>query len=228
MEAIITTSTTVSREFNLYTHNHGNHDHDWDDYLDFSVAKGLTTSSNDYTYGGPTDRGHILPVTELNEEERALAAQLLTEHIFKDERIYSPKMWIGSSNGYNLSLPCNVCRSRKYKGAATLISIVSKRDIYGREIYKALIVGEDKLKYYVSPGCIAPDREVIKETIRKYSFSELLHFVDELIHGHWNFYPYNRHLFHMTELLNKYRVSTLIDIRCIQWAWKVELLESKE
>lgn len=227
MQTTPTSSATNDRVFNLFTNSHGSYDHDWDDFLDFSVAKGLQTSSNDYTYGGPIDREHILPLNAMTEEEQMTAKEALLQRILQDERIYTPKMWIGTSKHYNYSLPCEIKRSRKYKGKAMLINIVSKRDRYNREIYKAFIVGADSLKYYVSPGCVEPNREIIGKIIRNLPLSNLTGFLDELIHGHWNFHPYNRHLFRLPDILEVNRMTVTIDIKNLQWAWKVNLENSE-
>lgn len=217
-----TLSATSNRVFNLYTCGHGNHDHDWDDFIDFSVAGGLQTSSIDYTYLVSTNRTHILPLSEMTDEEIAAATHLLLTLILADERIYTPGMWIGSSKGLNLSLPCTVKRSRKFNGQATLIDIVSKRDRYNREIYKALIVG-DNLKYYVSPNCIIPDRDPIISIVNKLPFTELLSFANKLIWGHWNYHPYNRHLFDLVVYLHDYRQVAPLNTKFLQWAWKAQL-----
>lgn len=207
--------------FNLYACGHGDCDRDWRDFIDFSVSKGLQTDSIDYTYSAQ-DRTHILPSSEMTDEEKASATNALLDRILADERIYTPGMWIGSAEGRNLSLPCAVKRSRKFKGEATLIDIVSKRDGYGREIYKALIVA-DNLKYYVSPNCITPDRDTIINTINKLPFTAILKIANELIWGHWNYQLYNNYLFDLVDYLHDYRQVDPIDTKPLQWAWKAQL-----
>lgn len=222
-----TTIQPVSAIFNLYTSGHGDYDHCWDDYIDYSEEKGVVFSSHDYTYGLPS-RDEIRTVGELTTELTEKARQDVTNEIIKIGRIFEAGMWIGSSNHNNYNIPCKIVRSHKFRGEATLINIASKRDLYNREIYKALIVGSDNLKYYVSPNCVKVDKEAIMSTLAKLSLNELLEVLDESKYGHWNFHPYNLHLFSFPRLLERYAsTENKINIRSCDWAWKAALKQEE-
>ncbi len=162
-----TPSAQLSTVFNLSTTGHGNYDRSWEDYIDYTPDKGIVFSSHDYTYGWPVERKDIRPLSDMPADMQRQARQAVIDILQVEERIFDPGMWIGTSTHRNYNMPCRVVRSRKFRGQATLINIVSKRDIYNREMYKALIVGEDNLKYYVSPGCIKPDKAQIIRILEK-------------------------------------------------------------
>lgn len=222
MESTVVQSV-MNTVYNLSKTGHGDYDHDWDDYIDFSLDKGLIYDSHDYTYGLPTHRSHIKPITELKSDMIDQVRKAIIETLVEKERIFDANMWIGSSTHYNLNLPCKIIRSRKFRGEARLINIVSKKDKFYRECYKAFIVGSDHLKYYVSPNCVKVDKEAILNLINQFSLSELLRLLDENIYGHWNFHPYNRHLFSFIGLLDRYTpCENKQDIRTLRWGWQVE------
>ena len=144
-------------------------------------------------------------------------------------KVFEASMWIGSSTCYNLGLPCKIVRSRKFRGDATLINITSKHDRYNREIYKAFIVGSDGLKYYVSPNCVQVDKDTISALLNRMTLKELVDILDESHFGHWNYAPYNRHLFHFIELIAKYtRGNEKIDLKEYKWGWQVEQEKEQE
>ena len=144
-------------------------------------------------------------------------------------KVFEASMWIGSSTCYNLGLPCKIVRSRKFRGDATLINIASKHDRYNREIYKAFIVGSDGLKYYVSPNCVQVDKDTISALLNRMTLKELVDILDESHFGHWNYAPYNRHLFHFIELIAKYtRGNEKIDLKEYKWGWQVEQEKEQE
>lgn len=221
MTAVQTTSAQTV--YNISTTGHGDYDRSWEDYIDYSRDKGIVFDSHDYTYGIPEYRKNIKPVCELPSELVEDVRKAIIKELTNIGRIFQPSMWIGSSSHYNFNLPCKVVRSRKFRGDATLIGIAAKKDIYGRECYKALIVGSNKLKYYVSPNCIQIDNEVIISIVNKLSIAELADVLDECHYGHWNFHPYNRHLFSFPRMLEKYAPREgMIDTRSCKWAWMAE------
>ncbi len=220
MEAIqIQTGATV---YNLCTTVHGDYDHDWDDYIDFSEEKGILYDSHDYTYGMPEYRKGYHSITELPEDLAEKARTAIIDLLTKEERIYDVTYWIGGTQDSLMNLPCKVVRSRKFRGKATLVGIASKRDKYNREVYKAFIVGSDNLKYYVSPGCIKLDKDAVNKVISKMTLKELIEVLDECHFGHWNFYPYNRHMFAFPNYLRKYADKEgKPSIRALRWGWQV-------
>jgi hypothetical protein len=205
--------------YNLSTTGHGDHDRSWEDYIDFSEEKGLVFDSHDYTYGLPRYRESIRPMSEMSDGLKKLAKKAVIERLTEKGTVFEAGMWIGSTVHRNYNLPCKVVRSRKFRGNAVLINIVSKRDYYNREVYKALIVGNGG-KYYVSPNCIQVDREKITEILGRMSLEELLDVLDENHYGHWNFAPYNRHLFSFPDYVSKYSDKTgVINIHDCIWGW---------
>lgn len=219
-------ATTVV--FNLSTHGHGNYDRSWEDYIDYAPGKGIIYDSHDYTYGHP-DREHIRPLSDMPADMQQQARGAVIALLQEEERVFNPGMWIGTTSHENYNLPCQVVRSRKFRGQATLINIVSKRDIYNREIYKALIVGEDNLKYYVSPSCIQPDKEQILRILDKMSLKELLEVLDECHNGHWNMGRYNHHMFAFPDYVVRYAEQhDIIDLRSKEWGWKVKAAQAEQ
>ena len=59
------TSLPNDMVYNLSTVGHGDHDHDWDDYIDYSTEKGVVYDSHDYTYGVPVNRADIRPFKDI-------------------------------------------------------------------------------------------------------------------------------------------------------------------
>ena len=213
------TSLPNDMVYNLSTVGHGDHDHDWDDYIDYSTEKGVVYDSHDYTYGVP-----VIPA-DMVDHIRASVITILMQI----GKVFEASMWIGSSTCYNLGLPCKIVRSRKFRGDATLINIASKHDRYNREIYKAFIVGSDGLKYYVSPNCVQVDKDTISALLNRMTLKELVDILDESHFGHWNYAPYNRHLFHFIELIAKYtRGNEKIDLKEYKWGWQVEQEKEQE
>lgn len=207
--------------YNLSVTGHGDYDRSWEDYIDFIPGKGIVFDSHDYTYGMPQGRDYIKKIDELPTELIDDVRKVIIDELIADGRIFDTSMWIGSSTHYNFNIPCNVVRSRKFRGSATLISISSKRDIYNRECYKAFIVGSDRMKYYVSPNCIQVDKEAILSVVNRMNLKELVEVLDECHYGHWNFHPYNRHLFAFPRMIAKYASKEgVINIRSCIWGWK--------
>lgn len=201
------------KTYNLYTNEHGDSDRSWDDYLDFIPGEGLKFSKNDYTYGSPADRGHVLPSDKMSSEEMDEARKVLTSRILADKRLSNPKMWIGSSQPRDFAMRCWVKGSKKYNGEARLMSIGSKHDRFGREVYYAYIQTPEGKNYQVSPNTIKPYAKHLSITLEKMSISELAVMADEMQHGHWNMPGYNQHLFRWPEFLTKYARAVADQIR---------------
>lgn len=192
------------RTYNLYTNEHGDSDRSWDDYLDFTPGEGLKFSTNDWTYGSPSGREHILSSSDMNDDEVQEAKEVMKEYILKDGRVMTPNKWIGSSQARDYRMRCIVKGSKKYNGEARLMNIGSKRDRFGREAYYAYILTPEGKNYQISPKCIIPQKKHINIVLDKMKGVELAGLVDELKHGHWNFPGYNQHLFRWPEQLARY------------------------
>ena len=201
------------KTYNLYTNEHGDSDRSWDDYLDFIPGEGLKFSKNDYTYGSPADRGHVLPADKMSPEEMEEARKVLTSRILADNRLSNPKVWIGSSQPRDFAMRCWVKGSKKYNGEARLMTIGSKHDRFGREVYYAYIQTPEGKNYQVSPSVIKPYAKHLSITLEKMSICELAVMVDEMQHGHWNIPGYNQHLFRWPEFLTKYARAVADQIR---------------
>lgn len=215
--------------FNLSTTGHGSYDRDWEDYIDFAPGKGIAFDNHDYTYGYPEWRKDIRPLSEMPADMQQQARGAVIAMLQEEERIFNPGMWIGTTSHENYNLPCTVVRSRKFRGQATLINIVSKRDIYNGEIYKALIVGDDGLKYYVSPNCVKPEREPLLRILDKMSLKELLGVLDECHSGHWNMGRYNRYMFDFPDYVVRYAEQQgMIDLSSKEWGWKVKAAQAEQ
>lgn len=199
-----TVSTPAKPVYNLYTNEHGDSDHSWDDYLDFIPGEGLKFSTNDWTYGSPEGRGHILSVSRMSGDEVQEAKIALKQYILADERLASPSKWIGSSQPRDFKLRCRVKGSKKYNGEARLMSIGSKKDRFSRETYYAYILTPEGKNYQVSPNCIHPSEKHLSLVLEKMQGVELARLADEIRHGHWNYPGYNQHLFLWPEYLTKY------------------------
>ena len=223
------TSLPNDMVYNLSTVGHGDHDHDWDDYIDYSPEKGVVYDSHDYTYGVPVNRADIRPFKDIPADMVDHIRASVITILMQIGKVFEASMWIGSSTCYNLGLPCKIVRSRKFRGDATLINIASKHDRYNREIYKAFIVGSDGLKYYVSPNCVQVDKDTISALLNRMTLKELVDILDESHFGHWNYAPYNRRLFHFIELIAKYtRGNEKIDLKEYKWGWQVEQEKEQE
>ena len=214
-------ATTTSTVFNIYTNGHGSHDRSWNDYIDYSDDRGIVFDSLDYDL--PThSRSQITECKYMDAEQTEKVRKAVIAKLVESGKVFEPRMWIGGSCYTYIGMPCKVVRSPKYRGDATFISLVSKRDHYNREIYKALIVGSDHLKYYVSPSCIKIDPQTVIPVLQKMTLKNLAYILDNDHFGHWNFHPYNHHLFGYLELLSKHYQTDRIALGSLKWWWQVK------
>ena len=99
------TSFTYSTEFNISTTGNRKENRYWENYIDFSLEKGIQFCSRDYAEGQLTSRNMLTLIdmpSELKDKVRDAVISMLDE----SGEIYTPDKWIGSTLDFNLSSLC--------------------------------------------------------------------------------------------------------------------------
>ena len=178
------TSFTYSTEFNISTTGNRKENRYWENYIDFSLEKGIQFCSRDYAEGQLTSRNMLTLIdmpSELKDKVRDAVISMLDE----SGEIYTPDKWIGSTLDFNLSVPCNVTGEQATTDA-TLINIVALPDNPEETEsveYMAKIKNSHNHTFFVEPNCVQVSKEKIQKILSHMGLLELIEVLEECHFG---------------------------------------------
>ena len=178
------TSFTYSTEFNISTTGNRKENRYWENYIDFSLEKGIQFCSRDYAEGQLTSRNMLTLIdmpSELKDKVRDAVISMLDE----SGEIYTPDKWIGSTLDFNLSVPCNVTGEQATTDA-TLINIVALPDNPEETEsveYMAKIKDSHNHTFFVEPNCVQVSKEKIQKILSHMGLLELIEVLEECHFG---------------------------------------------